>query len=58
MKITLIFGRTETDNVSIAWTGIRKVDVEIPDDLPVVYDKGNPLNHYHLLGMVEQEVSE
>ena len=55
MKITLLFGRTECDNLEMTWTGIKRVDVEIPDNIPLVYDKSNPWRQYHLIGMVEQE---
>lgn len=30
MKIKLILARTESDNVSVAWTAIKTVEIEIP----------------------------
>lgn len=58
MKIELIFGRTETDNVEMTWTGIRKAVVEIPDDLPVTYNQSNPYAQYHLIGMTNVEEAQ
>lgn len=30
MKIKLILARTESDNVSVSWTAIKTIEVEIP----------------------------
>ena len=30
MKIKLVLGKTESDNVSVAWTAIKIIEVELP----------------------------
>lgn len=29
-KVKLVFARTETDNVSTAWTAVKTVEIELP----------------------------
>lgn len=41
MKIKVVLGKTMSDNVSVAWTDIQTIEIEIPDG-------------YHVIG--EQEV--
>ena len=52
MKIKLVFQRTESDNVSLAWVGTKIVEVEVPDNL-LERTQYNP--PYELIGMVKDE---
>jgi hypothetical protein len=43
MKIKVVLGKTMSDNVSVAWTDVKTVVIDVPDG-------------YHIIG--EQEVVE
>jgi len=51
MKIKLVFQRTESDNVQLAWVGTKIVEVEVPDYL-LQRTQYNP--PYVLTGMVDE----
>lgn len=44
-KVRLVFGRTESDNVNLAWTGIKSVVIELPFE-----NDGISFDKWQLLG--------
>ncbi|HVI41972.1 MAG TPA: hypothetical protein VM577_15075 [Anaerovoracaceae bacterium] len=46
MKIKLVLARTESDNVSVAWTATKTIEVEIP----IVSQNDDGIGWWNIIG--------
>ena len=54
MKATLVFQRTEHDNVGVTWTETRLIEVTLPEDIRMV--PAYAMGEFQLTGMTYRPI--